>query len=123
MFHFTISIDPTFAHLGPLALTWHGLFSALAIVAAVWLIRRLLVERAVPIHPFDTIAFWTIVSGILGARLFFFLDHPGTLLHHPREYFAFTDGGLAIYGALIGGFVAVAALSRIYHFSFRRVID
>jgi phosphatidylglycerol:prolipoprotein diacylglycerol transferase len=119
----TISIDPTFAHLGPLALTWHGLFSMLAIVVAVVYIRRGLLRHGISMARYDEVAFWTVIGGIIGARLFFFFDHPGDLFHDPLQFFAFTDGGLAIYGALIGGFVAVALLSRIYHFGFGEVID
>jgi phosphatidylglycerol:prolipoprotein diacylglycerol transferase len=123
MLQITISMDPTFAELGPLKLTWHGLFSALAVIVAVAVTRRELLARQVPLPRFDATVFWTVIGGTLGARLFFFFDHPRLLLDDPLEFFAFTDGGLAIYGAVIGGFVAVAVLSRVYTFSFRRVID
>lgn len=119
----TIGIDPTFAEIGSFALTWHGLFSALAIVAGVWLSRKVIREYGITIPRLDEVIFITVAGGILGARVFFFVDHPGDLVDDPFEFFRFTDGGLAIWGAIIGGFFTLAALSRIYHFGFGRVAD
>ena len=118
-----IGIDPTFAHLGPLALTWHGLFSALAIVVAVAIVRHELLRRGqLPPH-FDEIAFWTIVGGIAGARLFFLFDHPVHYLRHPFSAFAVQEGGLAIYGAIIGGFCSLALVSWRYGLAFAPLTD
>jgi phosphatidylglycerol:prolipoprotein diacylglycerol transferase len=118
-----IGIDPTFAHLGPLALTWHGLFSALAIAVAVAVIHHELLRRGqLPAH-FDEIAFWTIVGGIAGARLFFLFDHPSHYLHHPLSAFAIEEGGLAIYGAIIGGFFSLALVSKLYGAAFAPLTD
>lgn len=118
-----IGIDPTFARIGAFALTWHGLFSAIAIVAGVWLSRRGIRSYGVQLPRFDEIAFITVIGGILGARLFFFFDHPAALIDDPLEFFRFTDGGLAVWGAIIGGFVTLAIVSRVYHFGFGRVAD
>jgi phosphatidylglycerol:prolipoprotein diacylglycerol transferase len=120
---FHIGIDPTFAHLGPLALTWHGLFSALAIAVAVAVIHHELLRRGqLPAH-FDEIAFWTIIGGIAGARIFFLFDHPSYYLHHPLKAFAISEGGLAIYGAIIGGFFSLALVSRLYGAAFAPLTD
>lgn len=118
-----IGIDPVFVDVGPVALTWHGLFSALAIVAGVWLTRRVLHEDGPRLPRFDEVAFITVIGGILGARIFFFFDHPSTLVDDPLEFFRFTDGGLAVWGAIIGGFITLGVVSRIYRFPFGPVAD
>src|SRR5574338_266830 len=64
-----------------------------------------------------------IVSGILGARMFHVIDDLGDYLSNPARILDFQSGGLAIYGAVIGGFIGVAIGCRIYGLPFLRVID
>ncbi|HUY99471.1 MAG TPA: prolipoprotein diacylglyceryl transferase [Thermomicrobiaceae bacterium] len=119
----TIGMDPNIFQVGTFTLAWHGIAIALAIVVAVAVIYRQFVARGLPVDRFDSLAFWTVVGGILGARLFYVIDHLGYMVQHPLEALAIQQGGLAIYGAVVGGFVAVAILTRVYHFSFGTVID
>lgn len=51
-------------------------------------------------------AFWVILSGILGARLYYVLFNLGYFSENLSEILAVWKGGLAIHGALIGGAVA-----------------
>jgi phosphatidylglycerol:prolipoprotein diacylglycerol transferase len=118
-----IGIDPVFLEVGPFALTWHGLFSALAVAAGVWLARKGIRDYGISLPRFDEIAFITVAGGILGARLFYFFDRPRVLLDDPLEFFRFTEGGLAVWGAVIGGFFTLAIVSRFYGFGFARVAD
>ncbi len=106
----TIGIDPDIVSLGPFLLTWHGLFTALAILAAVWLAGRELARKRIAIPNFDLVVILTILGGIVGARLFFVLDHLGEYLRQPWRMLAITEGGLAVYGGIIGGTVTAALL-------------
>lgn len=121
--HFTIGMDPNIATFGGFTLAWHGIATAVAIIVAVYLIYREFIRKRISIEHFDAIAFWTIVGGIIGARVFFLFDHPIYMLHHPSQALKINEGGLAIYGALIGGFIAVALLMKRYGLPFRSVID
>jgi phosphatidylglycerol:prolipoprotein diacylglycerol transferase len=103
VFTVTIGMDPEIVRIGPLLLTWHGLFTALAILAAVWLAGREIARRGITIPNFDLVVVLTILGGIVGARLFFVLDHLGEYLHRPWRILAITEGGLAVYGGIIGG--------------------
>lgn len=123
MFHFTIGMGPDIARIGPFTLAWHGLLTAIAIFLAVAVIYRGFIRHGLPVEKFDSLAFWTIVGGILGARLFFVIDHAGYMIQNPLQAFAIQEGGLAIYGAVFGGFIAVAILTRIYNYPFGKVVD
>lgn len=123
MFEVTIGIDPNIARVGPLLFTWHGLFTALAILAALPIAHRELRRRGVELPNFDTFAFFTVIGGVVGARLFYVLDHPERFIDDPVRVFAVTEGGLAIYGAVFGGFVTVLVLSRIYRQPFGVLAD
>jgi phosphatidylglycerol:prolipoprotein diacylglycerol transferase len=123
LLEFTISMDPEMFSLGPVEVTWHGFFSMLAIVVAVALVHREFRRRGMSMARFDALALWTIAGGILGARLFYVFDHLSTFTDDPLEFFAFADGGLAVYGAVVGGFFTVALLCYFYHYPFRTMID
>ena len=123
MFHFTIGMDPNLARIGPFVLAWHGLLTAFAIVLAVVVIYREFARRGLSLEKFDGLAFWTIIGGILGARLFYVIDHADYFVDHPLEAFAIQEGGLAVYGAVIGGFFTVLLLTRLLGYPFGQVID
>ncbi len=123
MLHIHIGIDPIIAQFGPFALRWYSLAILVAIVIAVLVIRREFQRKGLPLAQYDTMVFWVVAGGIIGARLFFVLDHLGYMLDHPAEILAFTEGGLAIYGAVFGGFVATAIVCRALRYPFLPVID
>lgn len=123
--HITIGMDPNILQVGSFTLAWHGVAIALAIVVAVAVIYRQFIANGLPIDRFESLAFWTVVGGIVGARLFYVIDlnHLSYMIHHPLQIFALQQGGLAIYGAVFGGFVAVAILTQVYRYPFGRVVD
>lgn len=123
MFTVTIGMDPDIVRIGPVLLTWHGLFTALAILAAVWLAGREIARKGITIPNFDLVAIVTILGGIVGARLFFVLDHLGEYLRQPWRILAFTEGGLAVYGAIIGGTVTAVVLLWRYRVPIGPVAD
>lgn len=98
-----ININPEIFS-GAFALTWHGVFTAIAIAVAVWLALRL--GRRVGISEDDalTIALVAVPSGIVGARLLWVFEHTNQI-GNVGDLFALTDGGISIYGGVIGGVI------------------
>ena len=98
-----IPFDPRIITIGGLMLTWHGLFTAIGILAgvqiALWFGRR---------YGYDeddayTLALIGIPSGILGARLLFVAEHWTFYKDTPLQILALTEGGISVWGAIIGG--------------------
>jgi phosphatidylglycerol:prolipoprotein diacylglycerol transferase len=98
-----IGFDPIITQVGPFQLGWHGLFTALAVVAGVWLALRLARARGISGDVVSTVAMWAVIGGIIGARLFHVLDHLPQYASDPVSVFAVWEGGIAVYGAFIGG--------------------
>ncbi len=64
----------------------------------------------VEIHPHQTVGDLTIVaaiSGIIGAKLFYFFESPGNFSEFLRDPFGSFFGGLTVYGGLILGSICV----------------
>ncbi len=66
--------------------------------------------RQLGLHP-DTIiglGFWMMLGGVLGARLFYVVQKWDEFKQSPSSAFMLTEGGLVIYGGVIGGLLAGA---------------
>lgn len=110
-----IGIDPYIFSLGPFTFTWHGVLTSLAVLSAVWIAARRGPGRGVAEEQVYSVAIWAIVGGIIGARLLHVIDWWQYYATNPMAMLAITEGGLAIYGGLLGGLftgVAYAWLRR-----------
>ena len=123
MFHFTIGMDPNLFEIGQFVIAWHAIAILVAIVMSVVITRLEFVRKHITLNHWDNMVYWTVAGGIIGARVFYVIDHPIYHFHHPLEIFALQQGGLAIYGAVFGGFVTVLLLCHHYKLPTLRVID
>src|ERR1700730_4295883 len=108
-----IDLDPVL-HLGGLSVHWYGVMYAVAFLVAFRYgvlphvekrgISRAIAERAL---------IWTIVFGLLGARLYYVIQQPnlGDYLHNPVRIIAVWEGGMAFFGAIIAGLATVTVFS------------
>jgi phosphatidylglycerol---prolipoprotein diacylglyceryl transferase len=104
----TIDIDPVLVHLGPLALSWYGLFVAVAIVTGVWIALREARRKGLPVVEIESLALWVLGGGIVGARALHVIDRWELYAAQPHTILAIWNGGLAIMGAVLGGTLAGA---------------
>jgi len=118
-----IGMDPNLLEIGPFVLAWHGLLTVVAIVVAVWITQVGLRERRVALQGFDSFVLWSIAGGIIGARVLYLIDHAGYFIDNPGEALKINEGGLAIWGAVIGGFIAVAVICWLRKYPFLKIID
>lgn len=118
-----VTIDPIFFAWGPLQLGWHGLFSALALAVAVRFGLRRAEQLGLPAEPIAGGLVWAVAGGVIGARLFHVLDHLPYFAENPLEVFAIWRGGIAVYGAFVGGVLAGAAAARAAGLPVWRVLD
>ncbi|RIK32546.1 MAG: prolipoprotein diacylglyceryl transferase [Anaerolineae bacterium] len=116
---FTVSIDPIIFHVGPFALRWYSLILLTAITVGIWLVAREAERKGFRKEDIYDAAVWIVVGGLIGARLFHVLDHwSDKFAANPIRALYIWEGGLAIWGAIIGGlFVgALIALRRGWYF-------
>ena len=114
-----IDLDPNI-HLGPISLAWHGIFTAVGIFAGVTISVKLVMQRVSEADA-NSVAFWGVVGGILGARIFHVADCwtgctgiAGGYSAHPELIPQIWTGGIAVWGAAIGGVIGglIVALRR-----------
>ena len=92
--------------LGPLSIHWYGVLIGAGILLAYWYVSAELKRRKIPQEPVDDMVLWLIISGVIGARLYFVLFNLPYFSAYPLDVFKVWQGGLAIHGAIIGGAIA-----------------
>jgi len=117
----TISLESF--QLGPLTIQAWGLFVALGILAAVvWTVKRGRQRGLAPGLILDA-AFWVVIAGLLGARLFFLIESPEALRDGFWASFRIQDGGMAATGGIIGGAIGAILFMRRHRLSLASLAD
>ena len=106
------SPDNGVIHLGPVPLHMYGLMIALGVLVAARIGRSRYVARGGDGETFDSTAFWAVIGGIIGARLYHVVTDYQLFEGHWERTVQIWRGGLGIWGAVIGGAVAVLIVSR-----------
>ena len=106
--------SPVIFELGPFALRYYGLFVALGIGLATWITARELSRKDYdPALALDAL-FFVVPLGFIGARLYHVVTDYELYEDDPIPgIFEVWNGGLGIYGAVIGGFLGILLFARI----------
>jgi len=99
-----------------LSINAYALFILTGIAVAVWLTNRRLTARGAEPWVVIDIALWAVPLGILGGRLFHVITHPADYFFPGADLlriFYVWEGGLAIFGALVGGGIGALIGARI----------
>ncbi len=101
----SIPFGPNIIEFGPFILAWHGFFTFVAVATSVYLAVRWGTRQGLSADAIYSIAVWAIIGGILGARLVHVIDFWGPIYQHdPIRLLYVWQGGIAIYGGILGGF-------------------
>jgi phosphatidylglycerol:prolipoprotein diacylglycerol transferase len=110
---------PELFRIGTFPITTYGIFLALGMLLALFVAARLAERDGLPRERIYDLGLWVLVGGLVGSKvLMFFVEdnvHIFTL--------DFLRSGGVFYGGLIGGFLAVAILVRLYKLPFWKVAD
>jgi hypothetical protein len=96
-------------HLGPLAISPHGIMAALGFLAGAALLRRAARERGIDEATISALVTRALIGGIVGARFFYVLNHPSEFAS-PLHWLRVWEGGLALLGGIAGAVGAALPL-------------
>ena len=90
----------------------YGVLIALAVLCAVILCQREGRRRGLPEDIGLDMALWAVPLGVVCARLYYVIFRWDYYAQNPVSILYFWQGGLAIYGGVIGGALGLYLLSR-----------
>ena len=111
-------ILPQVFKIGPLVLRYYGLIMALAVGAGFYLAKKRAAKYSIDPKTADDVMFWTIIGGFLGARVYHVLSSYSYYYSYPFEILKVWQGGLSIFGAILGGLITLLLCKRIYNLQF-----
>ncbi len=115
-------MNPTIT-LGSFQIHWYGLILAAAILVAYFIIRRNSWRYGIDKSSVDDFAFWLIVVGIIGARIYYVAFSYSYFSRNVSEIYKIWHGGLSIYGAILAGIIFSYFYVRKKAFSFNQLFD
>ncbi|MBE6558329.1 MAG: prolipoprotein diacylglyceryl transferase [Ruminococcaceae bacterium] len=103
---------------------WYGVIIMLGVIAAVLHAYIRSKREGIKVDDLLDLTIYIVLFGVLGARLYYVLTTLNT--HHYDSFvdvIAIWDGGLAIYGGIIAGGLALVVVSLIKKINVFRVLD
>lgn len=116
-------IDPVALTVAGREVMWYGVIITFAIIIGViYVMSRAKIEKLLEDDVYDY-ALIVVSTAILFARLYYVIFDPTPQYETLLDVIAIWEGGLAIYGAIIGGALAVFFVSKWKHVYFARFAD
>lgn len=109
-------------HIGPLAISPHGIFTALGFFAGAWLLVRDTRRRGIADEDMYSILTRAGVGAVIGARVVYVLNHWSSF-NGPGEWIRIWEGGISLLGGIAGALVAAAPVVRAKGLRFFPLMD
>lgn len=119
------SLDPVAFTIVGLEVRWYGILISLGMFIGLYLALREIRRLGEDEDKFLTLFLYVIPAAIVGARLYY-VAFSGSLewyLRNPLQIIDTRQGGLAIHGGLIGGFLVGWLFARRHKIHFRKWAD
>lgn len=116
-------MHPVLFKIGSLEFHSYGLMMAVAAFASIFLMRRAAKAEGFSTERISDIVLILVVAGIIGARLFYVLQHLSYYAADPYEIIKIWKGGLVYYGAVILGVIVLPFLAYAYKYKFLKLTD
>lgn len=102
---------------------WYALIILSGFLSGLFIVYNTAQKRGVDKdHVFD-IAFWGLIFGLIGARIYYVIFDLDTIRDNFWNIFKVWNGGIAIYGGLIGAVITAFVYSRIKKLKPLKVFD
>lgn len=102
---------------------YYSLCILLGVIVAYILITREGKKQGLPKEFISDLIFYTLIIGILGARVYYCVFNLNYYLANPSEILKIYNGGLAIHGGVIAGFIFVYFYTKKKNVSFIKILD
>ncbi len=102
---------------------YYSLCILLGVMVAYILITREGKKQGLPKEFISDLIFYTLIIGILGARVYYCVFNLDYYLANPSEILKIYNGGLAIHGGVIAGLIFVYFYTKKKNVSFIKILD
>ena len=97
--------------IGPVTIYGYGLMIAIGILIAYKVVVYRAASRQVELSHVSSLTFWSLLGGLAGAKLLFWITQMNNIIHDPSMVLNFSEG-FVVYGGIIGGLGLVMSIVR-----------
>lgn len=119
----TLLLNPIFFSIGSLSVRWYGLILGAGALIGLLLAIREGKRFGIPSEFFMDVLLFGAPSAIVAARIYYVAFSWDQYKNDLWKVFAIWEGGIAIYGALIGAIICAVILVRRRGYNFWRIAD
>ena len=109
--------------IGKINIYWYSICIFLGILSAITLIYKQAHKKNIDDAFLTDLIFYTIICGIIGARIYYVIFNLPYYLSHKLEIFEIWNGGLAIHGGLIFGLITSYIICKKHKVDFEEMLD
>lgn len=109
-----IDLSPIAFEFGNIKVHWYGIILAVGFLLGYLYVLKHSKKFGINTDDISNLAIISSVCAIVCARLYYILFYPGDFyLKNPLKIFMISEGGIAIYGAIIGGIISILIFAKI----------
>ena len=115
--------SPYLIDWGIIKIRWYGFLMVVGGLFGYWLILKLVKRKDVDKKIFDDLLLYFPIGAIIGARIYYIIYAWAFYKDNLLDVFKIWEGGLAVHGIMIGGFIATYIYCRRKKISFPAIAD
>ncbi len=109
--------------IGNIQVMWYSIFIMIGVILGIGLAMREAKRFGIPTDFIFNLCFWTIIMGFIGARAYYVIFNLEKYSSNWLSIFKVWEGGLAIHGGILFGFVTALLYCKKYNARFWRITD
>lgn len=109
--------------LGFIQIYWYSITMFLGVIVGIIVAYIEIKRKKINLSNFSDMAFYAILFGFLGARIYYVLFNLDFYLANPIEIIKIWNGGLAIHGGIIGAVIAIYVYCKKNKLVFIEMLD
>ena len=116
-------MNRTILSIGNFHIYWYSVLIATGIIIGLYLLMKEASKQNISKDTVIDIAFYTIIWGIIGARIYYVIFNIKPYLSNPLSILYVWEGGLAIYGGIIGGLITLTYQTKKKNIALGKLTD
>jgi len=116
-------MNPVLFTLFGIEIRWYSMLLLIAMAIAITMLIKEGKRFNIPKDFTFNLAFWVIIIGILCARVYYCIFNFSLYKDNLWDIFKIWEGGLAIHGGLIGGFITLVVYTKRYNVNTYKITD
>ncbi|WP_268912829.1 prolipoprotein diacylglyceryl transferase [Lentilactobacillus sp. SPB1-3] len=118
-----LALNPIAFNLGPIQVHWYGIIIATGVILAVALAVAEGNRQGIKDDDIYDMILWALPAALICARAYYVIFQWSYYSANPGEIIKIWDGGIAIYGSLIGAMIVVILFCRNRHIPVWKMLD